>query len=73
MSPVFKALASISAWVLFISGWVWLLIGGIITPVMAGVLFAGAPPPWTFHAAWIVGGMMLILSACAMKLRQMLV
>ena len=72
MPPIFKALASITVWILFILGWFWLLIGGIIMPAVGRAFVAGEPPPWAFHAAWVVGVMTLTLSVCAMKLRQML-
>ena len=73
MPQSFKALASITVWVLFVLGWVGVVaaIGGIVgittglfsvpscTLLMMGVAFGG-------------GVVCFILSACAMKLRQML-
>ena len=72
MPPVFKALTTITAWTLFILGWLMLMIGGIIMPAIGGQFSTVEPPPWPFHAAWLGSVMTLILSVCAMKLRQML-
>jgi hypothetical protein len=72
MPPVFKALSTITVWVLFILGWigvVFAIVGYIDTvvpiglPTMAMAVIAGI----------FAGGVVcFILSACAMKLRQML-
>ena len=70
MPSIFKALASIIAWTLFISGFIWLVVGAVVTPVMAGVLFAGSAPPWTFHAAWVVSVTILTLAVVVMRLRK---
>lgn len=72
MPPIFKALASITAWTLFILGSLTLVIGVIIMPVIEGALFQGTPPPVLFWIALASAVMTLILSVCAMKLRQML-
>jgi len=74
MPSIFKALASITAWALFISGWLQLLGGAYgyfysyyITGSV-GVL----PVSTRILAVWGLGTGSLILSVCAMKLRQML-
>jgi len=72
MPPIFKALASITAWTLFILGSLTLVIGVIIMPVIEGALFQGTAPPVLFWIALASAVMTLILSVCAMKLRQML-
>jgi hypothetical protein len=72
MPPIFKALATINAWTLFILGWIVLLIGVLIMPAIEGVFFAGSAPPVLFWIAFAAAVTALILSVCAMKLRQML-
>jgi len=70
MPPIFKALASITAWTLFILGWlfiVWPTVMGIIS----GEMVAG-PPPWQQIAGYLGGITSLALSVVCMKLRQML-
>ena len=70
MPPIFKALATVTAWTLFILGWlfiVWPTLMGIVS----GAMVAG-PPPWQQIAGYIGGIASLIFSVCAMKLRQML-
>ena len=72
MPPIFKALATIAVWVLFIFG----LLGAVGTFVMAivgGKLFVpGVEPPLQFFMGEGLSAASLILSVCAMKLRQML-
>jgi hypothetical protein len=72
MPQIFKALASITAWTLFILGSLTLVIGVIIMPAIGGVLFAGTAPPLIFWVAFASAVATLILSVCAMKLRHML-
>ncbi len=68
MPPIFKALASITVWVLFIWGCVTILSTTIGYYVNIGF---GAPTMGIL-ASWGVGAAELILAVCAMKLRQML-
>jgi len=70
MPSIFKALASISAWVLFIAGLVFIIWPNLMN-IVSGQLVAG-PPPWQQVAGSAIGVASLILSVCAMKLRQML-
>jgi len=72
MPSIFKALATITAWTLFVLGWIVLLIGVIIMPAIGGMYFAGTPPPVVFWIVVAAAVGTLILSVCAMKLRQML-
>lgn len=72
MPPIFKALATITAWTLFVLGWIILLVGVLIMPGVGGVFFAGTPPPVIFWIALAAAVATLILSVAAMKLRQML-
>ena len=69
MPEIFKALASITVWVLFIWGCVTILtttVGWVV-----GTGFIGSPPLCAF-IGWGVGTAELILSVCAMKLRKTL-
>ena len=62
MPPIFKALASITVWILFISG----CIATVLAPVSR--LCAGEVFPAL--AAWVIGVTCLILAVVAMKLRK---
>ena len=62
MPPIFKALASITVWILFINGCA-LLIHWIILHIIGG-------KPCLFAMGSAIA--CLILSVCAMKLRQTL-
>jgi len=68
MPPIFKALASITVWVLFIWGCITILS----TTVCYATIGIGSPPPVGIFMGWGVGTAELILAVCAMKLRQML-
>ena len=73
MPQTFKALASITVWVLFILGWIGVIasIGGTVGVVTR--LFSLANVTLLTLGAVFGGGVVcFILSACAMKLRQML-
>ncbi len=72
MPQIFKALATINAWVLFVLGWLVLLIGVLIMPSIEGVIFAGTAPPMLFWVALASAIAILTLSVVLMKLRQML-
>ena len=70
MPQVFKALATIAVWIMFIGGCVGILMPNIFYPLtgMVGV----EPPPMSYYVSNGLGVTSLILSVCAMKLRQML-
>ena len=69
MPAIFKALATISAWVLFIWGCVTILSPTVGYYVEVGAM--GSPTP-AILMSWGLGTAQLILAVCAMKLRQML-
>jgi len=69
MPPIFKALASITVWVLFIWGCVTVLTTTINWLVLVG--FIGEPGLDAF-IGWAVGTAQLVLAVVCMKLRQML-
>jgi len=65
MPSIFKALATITVWILFVDGCIGVLFvcGGIANRVGGTPLIIGA---------WIASILSLILAVVAMKLRQML-
>jgi hypothetical protein len=69
MPQKFKALATISAWILFVFGCIDLLGSGW-GYMNSGTI--GQTPAFDFVGLWAVGAAFLILSVVAMKLRQML-
>jgi len=73
MPSIFKALGSITVWVLFVFGWLGMLAGVVAAvQITTGLLAApGIGLPETV-AAFGVGVVCFILSVCAMKLRQAL-
>ena len=73
MPEKFKALTSIGAWVLFIMGLLGFLFGWIVLFIMIG---AGPLDVTKMHAwcsvdtSFILGAIMVTLSACVMILRK---
>jgi len=72
MPPIFKALASISVWFLFVFGWFVVLITLFMSIASGGASPAAGPPPIQAYLAYALGAACFILAVCAMKLRQML-
>jgi hypothetical protein len=72
MPEKFKALATVSAWTLFVIGWISLIAGyfhlaGIYLGAQFAEVPAGLPPVW----CPLVGGFVcLTLSVVVMRLRQ---
>jgi hypothetical protein len=62
MPPIFKALASITAWILFINGCLAMIFSGVDRLV-------GGPPMGAL-AAWAVAVTSLALAVVAMRLRK---
>ena len=71
MPQSFKALASITVWLLFIVGWLGVLAGIAGAVGLSTELFL-TPGLLAIVAAFGGGVACFILSVCAMKLRQML-
>jgi len=69
MPSYFKALATITVWVLFIWGCVTILSTTIGYYWNVGI---GNPPTMAIYMGWGVGTAELVLSVVCMKLRQML-
>jgi hypothetical protein len=74
MPPIFKALASIAVWTLFVSGWLQLLAGAVAYVYTCYVSGASGPIAISSRIlmVWGLGTGSLILSVCAIRLRQML-
>ena len=72
MPQVFKALSSITVWVLFILGWIGVVFA--ILSFVETIIPIGLPPMELVVIAGIFAGgvVCFILSACAMKLRHAL-
>ncbi|HEX75749.1 MAG TPA: hypothetical protein G4O12_04110 [Dehalococcoidia bacterium] len=66
MPPIFKALATITAWFLFIWGLILAVFDGLVLPLIEQITMTQA------YLATGLGITSLILSVVAMKLRQML-
>ncbi len=69
MPPIFKALASITAWVLFINFWV----SGLSTLMMSivnGTLYGPEPPPMSVYAGFALSIASGVLAVVVMRLRQ---
>ena len=68
MPQIFKALASVGAWFLFIVGWLLLAVP-LFMGFAVGMDIEGGPPEWviTFYQTSVVT---IILSVVAMRLRQ---
>jgi len=66
MPPIFKALATIAAWFLFIWGLILAVIDGFVLPLIGQVTMTEA------YFATGLGIASIILSVVAMKLRRML-
>jgi len=70
MPDIFKALATITAWILFVWGCLMLLLGSIIGPASGGEFFGAEPPHFQTYAAMGVAIGSLVLAAVVMRLRQ---
>ena len=69
MPDIFKALASITAWALFILGWVTGL-STLISGITTGCLYGSQPPPMVIPAMFTLGAAELVLAVVVMRLRQ---
>jgi len=70
MPTIFKALATIGAWTLFIAGWLFALIN-LAIGILTGVLFTVGAEGWVEVFAYFVLAIACIpLSVVVMRLRQ---
>ena len=69
MPPIFKALSTTMAWIL----WIISLVMGFSTFAMgllSGALYGGQPTPMVFPAIWAVAGFYAILAVVIMLIRK---
>ena len=70
MPPIFKALASIAAWTLFIAGWLFALTN-LVFGILTGVLFTVGAEGWVeVFAYFVLAIVCATLSVVVMRLRQ---
>ena len=70
MPQIFKALATIMVWILWVSGLV-MGFSTLIIGIIAGDLFNPAQPlPMSYPAAFAVAGFYALLALLAMKIRK---
>ncbi len=70
MPSVFKTLATIGAWTLFIAGWLFALVNLVIA-IITGVLFTVGAEGWLEVFAYFVLAIVCIpLSVVVMRMRQ---
>ncbi len=69
MPPVFKALSTIMAWILWICALV-LGFGSLAMGIIRGDLFGTKAPPMVYAAMFAVAGLYAIIAAVIMLLRK---
>lgn len=69
MPTIFKALASITVWILFVIGCLGLVVPTVGWAIKGDLL---TPPATILVFMWSAGIASFILAVCAMKLRHML-
>jgi hypothetical protein len=70
MPPIFKALATIAAWTLFIAGWLFALTN-LVFGIYTGVLFTVGAKGWAeVFAYFVLAIVCATLSVVVMRLRQ---
>ena len=69
MPPVFKTLASLTVWLLFIDAWIFAIIPTVNYFVKVG--FWGTPDP-LFFVSWGLATVQIFLSVVVARLRQMM-
>ena len=69
MPEIFKALATITAWALFILSWV-IGLGTLMSGIISGRLFGPEPPPMVMGAFFALSLAYAVLAVVVMRLRQ---
>ena len=69
MPPIFKALATITAWALFISGWITAL-STLLVGITTGGLYGPGPPPMVIPVFFLVALAQAVSAVVVMRLRQ---
>ena len=72
MPPIFKALATITVWTLWIGGGAALVIPLVLGSISGHLFTMGVVPPLYYPIMFAFSATCGILAVCAMKLRQML-
>lgn len=70
--PVFKALASITAWISFIGGLITLVSVLLMTALNGQLYVVDSPPPMEFYVGLGVAAISLAVGVYAMKVRKKL-
>ena len=71
MPDIFKALASITAWALFVLAWIT-GISAFIMGVVTGSLYGGEEPPMVLAVFFAISLAMAFLAVVIMKIRKSL-
>jgi len=71
MPNIFKTLATIGVWTLWIASWI-IGLGTLIMGIKRGTLFGGETPPMQTWIGFAVALSYMFLSIVAMKFRKML-
>jgi len=69
MPPIFKALATIMAWGLFVFAWV-IGISAVVMGIVHGDLFGTEATPVSYAVFWAVAGFYAIAAVVVMLLRK---
>ena len=69
MPPIFKALSTIMAWILWVSALV-LGFGSLLMGIIRGDLFGTKAPPMVYAGMFIVAGFYAIVTAVIMLIRK---
>ena len=69
MPQIFKALASITAWVLFVLAWV-IGLSSFISGVVTGGLYGTEPPPMELPVFFALSLAFAFLAVVVMRMRQ---
>ena len=72
MPSIFKALATITAWILFIGGLITLVSVLVMTAASGQLYSVDSPPPMEFYIGLGLATIQVALAVVCMKLRQML-
>ena len=72
MPQIFKALASIMAWILFIGGLI-MLVSVLLMTALSGQLYSvDSPPPMEYYVGLGIATIIFAAAAYTMKVRKML-
>ncbi len=72
MVTIFKVLASITAWILFIGGLATLVSVLLMTYLSGQLYLVGSPPPMEFYVGLGISAITLAAAAYVMQVRKLL-